>query len=269
MKIPHTFVDRTWNATRIFERANAILTEKNPQAKLLVPLSQVIKERKMKLLGHIIRIPDPKDPMVLAAIDENLDSIEIELKRVGKPRFLWTNETMEHAWDFMEQHEAHPTTYKAEDAQKFEIVKKAIDRAPPFEKTQNEKLHEKREKKKTNFNDYPETIYIEQIGFKRCLRMEERKRKRKEEQEKAQTLQIPEKIIADVNSDDPYKILGVTRYATTAEITMKYKRLALKYHPDKHKNNKDVSEKIFKKLGNAYETLKNPASRRKFDMSSR
>lgn len=63
---------------------------------------------------------------------------------------------------------------------------------------------------------------------------------------------------------DYYKILGVTKTATEAEIKQAYRKLALQYHPDKNKGNKD-SEQKFKEISEAYEVLKDNEKRNKYD----
>ena len=62
---------------------------------------------------------------------------------------------------------------------------------------------------------------------------------------------------------DYYKIMGVARGATEAEIKQAYRKLARKYHPDVSKE-KDA-EARFKELGEAYEVLKNPEKRAAYD----
>ena len=52
---------------------------------------------------------------------------------------------------------------------------------------------------------------------------------------------------------DFYEILGVSRDATTEQITKAYRKLALKYHPDRNKE-KDAEAK-FKEIAEAYEVL--------------
>ncbi len=60
-----------------------------------------------------------------------------------------------------------------------------------------------------------------------------------------------------------YEILELKESATTNEIKASYKRLALKWHPDKNRK-QDTTEK-FKKLLEAYEVLVNPVSRQRYD----
>lgn len=63
---------------------------------------------------------------------------------------------------------------------------------------------------------------------------------------------------------DYYEILGVTKGADDKEIKRAYKRLAMKYHPDRNKDNKEAEEK-FKAINEAYEILSDPAKRQAYD----
>lgn len=60
---------------------------------------------------------------------------------------------------------------------------------------------------------------------------------------------------------DPYKILGIPRDATDEDIKKAYKKLAIKYHPDKNINKsadeKNKTETKFKEISQAYDLLIN------------
>jgi curved DNA-binding protein len=63
---------------------------------------------------------------------------------------------------------------------------------------------------------------------------------------------------------DYYKILGVSRNATTDEVKKAFRKLAVKYHPDKNPNDKTAEEK-FKEISEANEVLSDPEKRKKYD----
>lgn len=63
---------------------------------------------------------------------------------------------------------------------------------------------------------------------------------------------------------NPYDVLGVPRTATSDEIKKAYRKLAMKYHPDKNKGDK-ASETKFKEISAAYEVLSDEKKRKNFD----
>jgi molecular chaperone DnaJ len=63
---------------------------------------------------------------------------------------------------------------------------------------------------------------------------------------------------------DYYEVLGVDRSASEDEIKKAYRRLALKHHPDKNPNDKAAEDK-FKEATEAYEVLKDPGARSRYD----
>jgi len=65
-------------------------------------------------------------------------------------------------------------------------------------------------------------------------------------------------------ADDYYKILGVDKKASTSQIKKAYRKLALKYHPDKTKDDKALEDK-FKKISEAYAVLSDPEKRNQYD----
>jgi len=63
---------------------------------------------------------------------------------------------------------------------------------------------------------------------------------------------------------DFYEILGVAKTASEEEIKKSYRKLAMKYHPDRNPDNKESEEK-FKEVKEAYEMLTNPEKREAYD----
>ncbi|KAF3920408.1 hypothetical protein ABW20_dc0103663 [Dactylellina cionopaga] len=64
---------------------------------------------------------------------------------------------------------------------------------------------------------------------------------------------------------DYYSILGVPKTASEDDIKKAYKKLALKWHPDRNRDNKEGAEKKFKEIGEAYEVLSDTQKRAIFD----
>ncbi|KNE70015.1 chaperone DnaJ [Allomyces macrogynus ATCC 38327] len=73
-------------------------------------------------------------------------------------------------------------------------------------------------------------------------------------------------LVARVEAgEDYYKILGVDRSATKRQIKSAYKKLAIKYHPDKNPDNKAEAEDKFIKISDAYSILSDDEKRRLYD----
>ena len=66
------------------------------------------------------------------------------------------------------------------------------------------------------------------------------------------------------NKRDYYEVLGVDKNATEEDIKKAYRRIAIKYHPDRNPNNKEAEEK-FKEAAEAYDVLHDPQKRQQYD----
>ena len=64
---------------------------------------------------------------------------------------------------------------------------------------------------------------------------------------------------------DYYKILGVPRTATTDEINRAYRKLAIKWHPDKNKDNAEYAKQRFQEIGEAKDVLTDEQRRARYD----
>ena len=63
---------------------------------------------------------------------------------------------------------------------------------------------------------------------------------------------------------DYYEVLGVAKNATEDEIKKAYRKIAIKYHPDRNPDNKEAEEK-FKEAAEAYDVLHDPQKRQQYD----
>src|SRR6201995_5551437 len=63
---------------------------------------------------------------------------------------------------------------------------------------------------------------------------------------------------------DYYDVLGVSKGADADEIKKAYRKMAIKYHPDKNEGDKAAEEK-FKEAAEAYEVLSNPEKRQRYN----
>mmetsp|Transcript_13661 Transcript_13661/g.43660 ORF Transcript_13661/g.43660 Transcript_13661/m.43660 type:complete len:253 (-) Transcript_13661:40-798(-) len=79
-------------------------------------------------------------------------------------------------------------------------------------------------------------------------------------------------VLAETMSEetpDYYDVLGVSKDATEQEIKKAYRKLAVKYHPDKNPDDPDGAAEKFKRIAEAYEVLSDPKKRAEYDQFGR
>lgn len=67
-----------------------------------------------------------------------------------------------------------------------------------------------------------------------------------------------------MSKKDYYEVLGINKSSSEAEIKKAYRKLAMKYHPDRNQDNKSAEDK-FKEIQEAYEVLSTPEKRKMYD----
>ena len=67
------------------------------------------------------------------------------------------------------------------------------------------------------------------------------------------------------NKTDYYDILGISKGASADEIKKAYRKQALEWHPDRHKDNKEAAEKRFKEVNEAYQVLSDSQKKSAYD----
>lgn len=80
-----------------------------------------------------------------------------------------------------------------------------------------------------------------------------------------EALMRAEKALKISKRKDWYKILGVSKHASVAEIKRAYKKMALQWHPDKNVDNREEAENKFREIAAAYEVLGDEDKRTRYD----
>lgn len=71
--------------------------------------------------------------------------------------------------------------------------------------------------------------------------------------------------VGEMRGFDPYEILGLKAGATEAEIKRQYRRLSVKWHPDRNQDRKAEAERMFMKIAKANEALTDPVARENWE----
>jgi DnaJ-class molecular chaperone len=66
-------------------------------------------------------------------------------------------------------------------------------------------------------------------------------------------------------TSDYYDVLGITKNASPDEIKKAYRKQALEWHPDRHREDKEAAEKRFKEINEAYQILSDPQKKSAYD----
>ena len=66
---------------------------------------------------------------------------------------------------------------------------------------------------------------------------------------------------------NPYKVLNLDKKCTKKEIKLAYRKLALKYHPDKATGDLKIAEEKFKQISEAYQILIDDKRRKQYDLT--
>ena len=100
LKLHTTFVQRQNTNEYVYRRANEIVNAPTEgDGRKIRPLTEVLEQRHLKLLGHVLR-RDRQHPMHQAAFKTQYAiPRETEQRRVGRPRQFWTTTNMEKAWN--------------------------------------------------------------------------------------------------------------------------------------------------------------------------
>jgi curved DNA-binding protein CbpA len=103
----------------------------------------------------------------------------------------------------------------------------------------------------TNPNHFESNAYLNALHLTLVYELKEEKNKMNQQQD----------------NQDLYSILNLPRNATQSQIKTAYRKLALKYHPDRQSSpeEKEKCTEIFTKIGNAYEVLADPNRRKNYD----
>ena len=101
------------------------LLEKNQ----IRPLSQVLQEKRIKLLGHIIRRPREHPQHQTTFYTRSLIPGTVDKRRVVRPRLSWTHETMKVAWNLSK---GCPFNFENREM-RLSLRKMVQNRIPPFD----------------------------------------------------------------------------------------------------------------------------------------
>ena len=107
LKLHTTFVQRNNSNEYVYRRANeTLIAPSEGPGRQIKPLTEILEDRKLKLLGHVLR-RDGQHPLHQAAFStRSALPRETEHRRRGRPRQFWTTNNMSKAWEVIKTHDA-------------------------------------------------------------------------------------------------------------------------------------------------------------------
>ena len=111
----------------VYRRAN--VEARTDRENTIRPLSQVLQEKRIKLLGHIVRRPREHPQHQTTFYTRSLIPRTVDKRRVGRPRLSWTHETMKVAWNLSQ---GYPFNVQDREMRRT-LQEMAQNRIPPNE----------------------------------------------------------------------------------------------------------------------------------------
>ena len=154
------YIDRRNTNAAVLQKANDAVNHSNYRThKVIEKISEVLKQNRLKLLGHVIRA-SPKDPM--REVTFETASINIKrpaYRRVGRPRIKWIDAALEEAWSYA----CAPTdSYDNNNlAHNQKIMSLALSRQKPFQKSKAEISKDRQEfvNKRRTFDEHETQLF--------------------------------------------------------------------------------------------------------------
>ena len=122
-----TYINRANTNEEVYRRANA--EARTARENHVRPLSQVLQEKRIILLGHIIRRPREHPQHETTFYTRSLMPRTVDKRRVGRPRLSWTHETLKVAWNLSK---GYPFNFQNREM-RLSLKEMTQNRIPPFD----------------------------------------------------------------------------------------------------------------------------------------
>ena len=112
LKKRSAFIDRYWTHERLLNLANQHQRRVAPNMLKHTSFSNYYKNRRRKLVGHLLRAPPHNLTRLSVLSPANIDRVDTRRKkRVGRPRYTWLYESMKEAWEQISEEPFTPETH--------------------------------------------------------------------------------------------------------------------------------------------------------------